>query len=198
MVVRAPLAHAATFTAFTCHTPSGQPIGASGWTEGEVAPGYFISSTLTCSTPTSAISSQVGPGPAYTNGQGAQLTYQTPAGETITSYALNLSAYAASCPQNGGGCTGGVGEAWVVHTGDSDPNYDFRILGGGAWGPATIAESGLQNTTYVATNTSCDTYPNLSTWTCPAGEEVASIAISSGTSRSSTAPLRRSQTSAAR
>jgi hypothetical protein len=177
LALAAPVARAGTFTAFTCHGPDGQPIGAQGWSASEAVGGYFIFTNLTCATAGQAISSQLGPGTSYANAQGAQLAYAPPPGITIASYALNLSAYAAPCPANGGGCTGGVGEVWVIHSGDVDPNYDWRTLGGGNWS-GQVAESGL-HATDVSTNTSCDTYPYTSTWTCPGGE-IASIAISSG------------------
>jgi hypothetical protein len=164
-------ARAGTFTADLCAGPSGALVGTSGLREQLLGEAFFVSGEDSCQTPGQELTLQLGPNSGgYSNLQGGEYVYATPAGVTISAYALRLSAYAASCALASGHCPGGVGQVFVNHTGELDPHYDFRDLGEGALGPTAVAVSGLLGVHEVVMGATCDSG-------CPSAEKIASFAL---------------------
>lgn len=163
----ASLASAGTLVAVTCHSPSGSAVGARGWT---VAPasGQYISYAGGCANGwQGAFGLTMGPNPTaeYFNGNGDTMTYSVPAGMRISSYSLELDAFGGPCSIQNNQCANGFGQVYVKHTGQSDPNYDYRNLGYGA-ANATVGASELSGVNSVTVGVSCDPGQDLA-YPCP-------------------------------
>ncbi len=94
-----PPATAGTFTALTCHGPSGNAVGTRGWREG-TAVGEYISYGADCASGgEGSFGLTMGPDPTgnYKNGYGNTMTYSVPAGLQILSYSLQLHAFGGPC-----------------------------------------------------------------------------------------------------
>jgi len=170
------VARAGTFIADLCATPAGTPVGTSGLSESTsgTPPVFGVGHEHSCGASGQAITMHVGP---YVHGyadlQGGIYTYSTPAGVTISAYRMPISAYAASCLElTGTPCTGGVGQVFVWHTGELDPEYDFRDLGEGSVA-GTVERSGLERVDAVSVGVTCDGFFGP----CPGGRVIASTAI---------------------
>jgi hypothetical protein len=151
------LAPAGTFTALTCHDLAGNAIGTAGWSVG-AANGQYITFASSCANGSQgSFGLTMGPNPTseYFNGNGNTMTYSVPAGLTIASYSLNLYAFGGPCVVQDAQCANGFGDVFVNHTGQSDPNYDYRNLGYGA-ATTTVTASDLSDVTYVTVGVGCD------------------------------------------
>jgi hypothetical protein len=122
----------------------------------------------------------MGPNPTsnYFNGDGNTMTYSVPAGLTITGYSLALYAFGGPCSVQSGQCADGFGDVFVNHTGQSDPNYDYRNLGYGA-ATTTVSASGLSGVNYVTVGIGCDPGQDLS-HSCPGSADPEAQALVSG------------------
>jgi len=172
------LASAGTFTALTCHGPSGSAVGTRGWSEG-TAVGEYISYGDGCANGgEGSFGLTMGPNPRsdYVNGNGDTMTYSVPAGLAILSYSLQLEAYGGPCGIQNNQCADGLGQVFVNHTGQSDPNYDYRNLGYGAQTPA-VSASELSGVSSVNVNVSCDSEPSH---VCPGAAAPEAQALVSG------------------
>lgn len=174
--VGASVASAGTFTVFSCHDPAGNAVGTAGWTAAHTS-GFFITTNLTCASPSDEMSIQVGPDASggYTESQGGSLTFQPPAGVTISSFSLNVpSAYAESCGAN---CNAyGVGDAWVTNSTIADPVYNYRDLAGGSQAPGVISSS-PSSAAWVNVTANCD--DSDTSRICQPGTLAASIHVQS-------------------
>ena len=178
LLVAPVLASAGTFTALTCHGPSGSAVGTRGWSEG-TAVGEYISYGDGCASGgEGSFGLTMGPNPRsdYVNGNGDTMTYSVPAGLAILSYSLQLEAYGGPCGIQSGQCADGLGQVFVNHTGQSDPNYDYRNLGYGAQTPAVSAGE-LSGVSFVNVNVSCDSEPSH---VCPGAATPEARALVSG------------------
>lgn len=174
------LAQAGTFTALTCHGVTGNAIGMPGWSVG-TANGQYITYGAGCAGGgQGSFGLTMGPNPTgeYFNGNGNTMTYSVAAGETIADYSLNLYAFGGPCVVQSGQCANGFGQVYVNHTGQSDPNYDYRNLGYGA-ATATVGASGLSGVTYVTVGVSCDPGQDLS-YPCSGSADPEAQALVSG------------------
>jgi len=150
-------AQAGTFTALTCHDLAGNAIGTAGWSVG-AANGQYITFASGCANAgQGSFGLTMGPDPVgeYFNGNGNTMTYTVPAGVTITSYGLSLYAFGGPCVVQDDQCSNGFGDVYVNHTGQSDPNYDYRNLGYGAVSTA-VGATGLNDVNYVTIGVGCD------------------------------------------
>jgi hypothetical protein len=151
------LACAGTFRAYTCHDAAGNAIGTPGWSVG-TANGQYITFQSSCGNGgQGSFGLTMGPNPTgeYYNGNGNTMSYSVPAGLTITSYTLDLHAFGGPCVVQSGQCANGFGDVFVNHTGQSDPNYDYRNLGYGA-AETTVGASELSGVNYVTVGVGCD------------------------------------------
>ena len=174
------LASAGTLVAVTCHGPSGGAVGARGWS---VAPasGQYISYNSGCANGwQGAFGLTMGPNPTaeYFNGDGDAMTYSVPAGMRISSYFLNLYAFGGPCSIQNNQCANGFGQVYVNHTGQSDPNYDYRNLGYGA-ASATVVASELSGVSSVTVAVSCDPGQDLA-YPCPGSANPEAQALVTG------------------
>jgi hypothetical protein len=155
------LASAGTFTALTCHDLAGNAVGTWGWSVGS-ASGEYITYGANCADGGGgSFGLTMGPDPRsnYVNGNGNTMTYSVPAGLQILSYSLQLEAYGGPCGIQDGQCANGLGQVFVNHAGQSDPNYDYRNLGYGAQAP-TVSAGELSGVHSVNVGVSCDSEPN--------------------------------------
>ena len=181
-------ASAGTFTALSCHDAAGSAIGTRGWgidpPTGDYPTGNYMTFGDSCAGGgAGAFGLSMGPDPTanYVNGDGDAMTYSVPAGLTILGYSLSLDAYGAPCAVVSGQCTDGFGQVWVNHTGEGDPNYDYRNLGYGRQ-EQTVSESELSGVNSVTVDVSCDPGQDPS-YECPgssAGGPEAQALVSAG------------------
>ena len=110
----------------------------------------------------------MGPDPTanYVNGDGDAMTYAVPAGLAILGYSLSLDAYGGPCGIQSGQCANGFGDVFVNHTGQSDPNYDYRNLGYGRQEPM-VSVGELSGVDSVSVGVGCDPGQDLND-ECPA------------------------------
>jgi hypothetical protein len=122
----------------------------------------------------------MGPDPTgnYHSGNGNTMSYSVPTGVTIANYSLQLSAFGGPCTIQGGQCADGFGDVFVNHTGQSDPNYDYRNLGYGA-ATSTVGASGLSGVSNVSVGVGCDPGQDLS-YPCPGSANPEAQALVSG------------------
>jgi hypothetical protein len=126
LLARATTATAGTYTVVICP-------GDDGWTQ-DPPSALFVPFADGCTgTGTAGLSLALGPNPdsGYTTETGGAITFATPAGMSISSYNMNLSAYGGPCTIASNQCVTGFGSVEVDHTGQSDPDYDYRNLGYG-------------------------------------------------------------------
>ncbi len=173
-------ASAGTFTALTCHDPSGNAIGTRGWSVGSASGEYIVFGDSCGSGGQGSFGLTMGPDPTsnYYNGNGNSMTYSVPAGLTISSYNLQLHAFGGPCVIQDAQCANGLGQVWVNHDGQSDPNYDYRNLGEGA-ATKTVGAGELSGVSYVNVGVSCDPGQDLS-YECPGSADPEAQALVSG------------------
>ncbi len=175
------LASAGTFMALTCHGPSGNAVGTRGWKVGS-ANGEYISYGADCAGGGGgSFGLTMGPYPTgnYKNGNGNTMTYEVPTGLEILSYSLQLYAFGGPCGIQDNQCANGFGDVFVNHTGQSDPNYDYRNLGYGAQTP-TVSADELSGVNTVTVGIGCDPGQALY-YECPgAANPEAQALVSSG------------------
>ncbi|MGH2902079.1 MAG: hypothetical protein ACRDK7_00575 [Solirubrobacteraceae bacterium] len=177
LLVAASAARAGSFTALTCHDSGGNAIGTPGWSVGQ-ANGQYITFGASCANGgEGSFGLTMGPNPTaeYYNGDGNTMTYSVPAGLTILDYSLQLYAFGGPCGIQDGQCADGFGQVYVNHTGQSDPNYDYRNLGYGA-ATTTVAASGLSGVSGVTVGVSCDPGQDLS-YPCPGSADPEAQAL---------------------
>ena len=150
-------APAGTFTVVSCHDAAGNAVGTRGW--GVAASnGQYITFGSSCAAAGQGVFGlTMGSDPTseYFNGDGDTMTYTVPAGLTILAYSLELHAFGGPCVVQDGQCANGFGQVWVDHTGQSDPNYDYRNLGYGTV-TTTVAASELSGVHDVSVGVGCD------------------------------------------
>jgi hypothetical protein len=93
------------------------------------------------------------------------MSYTAPAPLSILAYSLRLYAFGAPCSIQDGQCADGFGDVFVDHTGQSDPNYDYRNLGYGAVA-TTVGAGELSGVSTVTVGVGCDPGQDLS-YPCP-------------------------------
>jgi len=99
------------------------------------------------------------PDSGYATTTGGAITFTAPAGMSISTYTMDLSAYGGPCSIASNQCANGFGAVAVDHTGQADPDYDYRNLGYGAQ-TVEVAPGPLPNgVTWVTVNVGCDGDP---------------------------------------
>jgi hypothetical protein len=174
------LASAGTFTALTCHGSSGNPVGTRGWSVGSASGEYITFGAGCASGGQGSFGLTMGPDPTgnYYNGNGNTMTYSVPTGLTIAGYSLQLYAFGGPCTVQSGQCADGFGAVWVNHTGQSDPNYDYRNLGYGAQAPR-VSVGELSGVNWVTVGVGCDPGQDIN-YPCPGSANPEAQALVSG------------------
>jgi hypothetical protein len=164
-------ASAGTFTALSCHDGAGAGIGVRGWSVGTPTGGYITFGDGCASGGAGSFGLSMGPDPTanYVNGDGDVMTYFVPAGLAILGYSLRLDAYGGPCGIQSGQCANGFGDVFVNHTGQSDPNYDYRNLGYGRQEPS-VSVGELSGVDSVSIGVGCDPGQDLS-YECPGSND---------------------------
>lgn len=158
----APRAWAGTFTAYTCHDPAGAVASTGEWKVEEARGGGIAYGSSCAAAGEGSFGLTMGPNPLgeYFNGDGDMMAYTVPAPLSIIAYSLRLYAFGEPCAKQDGQCANGFGEVFVDHTGQSDPNYDYRDLGYGA-ATVTVGASELSDVSTVTVGVGCDPGPDL-------------------------------------
>jgi hypothetical protein len=102
-----------------------------------------------------------------TNSAGA-ITFAAPPGLSIGSYRMRLRAEGAPCGIVNSQCANGFGAVWVNHTGQADPDYDYRNLGYGSQTVEVGPTPPLSGVTWVTVGVGCDGGPGG--YDCPGSQ----------------------------
>ena len=131
VLAAASAAKAGTYTVVSCP-------GDDGWSQ-DAPSALFIPYADACAGgATGGLSLALGPNPdsGYATTTGGAITFSAPAGMSISSYSMDLSAYGGPCSIASNQCANGFGAVAVDHTGQADPDYDYRNLGYGSQTPS--------------------------------------------------------------
>jgi hypothetical protein len=118
-------------------------------------------------------------GPYVTNSEGA-ITFAAPPGLSIASYRMRLRAEGAPCGIVNNQCANGFGAVWVNHTGQADPDYDYRNLGYGSQTVEVGPTPPLSGVSWVDVGVGCDGGPGG--YDCPGSQGGSSEAVAEITS----------------
>jgi hypothetical protein len=163
ILASAPTAMAGTYTVVSCP-------GDDGWTQ-DAPSALFVPYTDGCAGGASGgLSLALGPNPesGYANATGGAVTFSAPAGMSISTYTMDLSAFGGPCSIASNQCANGFGAVAVDHTGQADPDYDYRNLGYGAQ-TVQVAPGPLPSgVTWVTIDVGCDGGPGG--YSCPGSQ----------------------------
>jgi hypothetical protein len=106
-------------------------------------------------------------GPYVSNSEGA-ITFAAPPGLSIASYRMRLRAEGAPCGIVNNQCADGFGAVWVNHTGQADPDYDYRNLGYGSQTVEVGPTPPLSGVSWVDVGVGCDGGPGG--YDCPGSQ----------------------------
>ncbi|MHB8490915.1 MAG: carboxypeptidase-like regulatory domain-containing protein [Solirubrobacteraceae bacterium] len=170
----APAAQADQMTVFSCHNPAGHAIGHYGWLQERFLSGSGVVLNDTCagSGQGALVAELGGRREGYADAERVQWTFSAPSWATIAHYTLHLpDSY--TYPFQGAG----EGQAFVIASDESDPMYDYRNLGAGSYGAATVERAPPDEVHFVTVNASCDGYVGV----CPAGPLISHVDMSEAT-----------------
>ncbi len=163
VLASASTAFAGTYTVVSCP-------GDDGWAQ-DTPSALFVPYADGCAGgATAGLTLALGPNPesGYSNTAGGSITFTAPVGMSISSYAMSLSAYGGPCSIASNQCANGFGAVAVNHTGQADPDYDYRNLGYGAQ-TAQVATGPLPSgVTWVTVTVGCDGGPGG--YSCPGSQ----------------------------
>lgn len=164
-------AYAGQMTVFSCHDPAGNAVGHDGWSIYRTADVDMTVADSCGSGGQGAMVLNLGANPyGYGNSARTEWVFYAPSWATIASYTLQL-ADTYAIPSTGSG----FGQVFVEASDESDPNYDYRSLGGGTQGAATISRTPPAPVGAIIINTSCDGQYG----SCPANQEISHADLTS-------------------
>jgi len=152
-LVPAPVAMAGKYTVLSCP-------GDAGWSQ-DAPNAEFIAYDDGCAgSAAGGLSLALGPNPDgnYATNSAGAITFSVPAGFSIGSYTMRLLADGGPCSIVSDQCASGFGEVWVNHTGQADPDYDYRNLGYGSQ-RVEVAPGALNGVSWVTVGVGCDGGP---------------------------------------
>jgi hypothetical protein len=161
---------------FVCHGPAGEAAVQEDWSIGSSnRVGWMYAEDTCTNSDQGSLRVALGANPSGFAGWPHEpeiyWTYTSPAWATIASFELQVpGSYAYPAPG------GGVGEAWIEDSEKTDPSYDLRNLGGGAWGATTVTDEAKGTMTWVQLFAACDGGGG----SCPAGTPISSIEVDGG------------------
>jgi hypothetical protein len=123
------------------------------------------------------LSLALGPNPDgnYATNSAGAITFAAPAGSSIGSYRMRLRAEGAPCSIASNQCADGFGNVWVNHTGQADPDYDYRNLGYGSQTVEVAPSAPLSGVSWVTVGVGCDGGPGG--YNCPGSQGAAPEAL---------------------
>jgi hypothetical protein len=148
-----PVALAGKYVVLSCP-------GDAGWSQ-DAPTAQFITFDDGCAgSAVSGLSLALGPNPdsGYATNSDGAITFSVPAGFSVSSYTMRLLADGGPCSIASNQCATGFGDVWVNHTGQADPDYDYRNLGYGSQS-VEIAPSILSGVSWVTVGVGCDGGP---------------------------------------
>lgn len=164
-------APAAQMTVFTCHDPSGRGVGHDGWAI-ERTSNAFMFATDSCSEASKGqlMLELAANSAGYGDGAGIDWVFVAPSWGTIARYTLVVPdsfgyVYASS----------GEGQVAIWDDTQSDPEYDYRNLGGGEWGYGVVERAPPAPAKALIVNASCDG----ATGACPASTRISHVDVRS-------------------
>jgi hypothetical protein len=124
----------------------------------------------------------LGPNPegGYATTTGGAITFQAPAGMAISAYSMQVNAYGGPCAIVSNQCANGFGDVQVDHTGQADPDYDYRNLGYGTQTPDLTVGPLPSGVNWVTVSVGCDGGPGG--YSCPGSQAAAPEASAQVTS----------------
>jgi hypothetical protein len=153
-LARPPVALAGKYTVLSCP-------GDAGWSQ-DAPTAQFISYDDGCGgIATGGLSLSLGPNPngGYATNSAGAITFSAPAGSLISSYIMHLLADGGPCSITSNQCASGFGDVWVNHTGQADPDYDYRNLGYGSQNVEVAPSGPLNGVNWVTVGVGCDGGP---------------------------------------
>ena len=170
VLASAPAAHADQLTVFSCHDPAGNAVGNDGWSVQRTADDFMTAADTCAHEDSGYLLLELGAnGSGYPNAAQVQWVFTAPAWGSIASYSVGV---AGSYGVPGGQ---GEGQAFIDASDESDPIYDYRNLGAGPAGAATISRTPPAPASSITANASCDGQLGR----CPPGVAVSHLYISS-------------------
>jgi hypothetical protein len=165
-------AHADQMTVFSCHDPTGNAVGHDGWSIQRTNDSFMTAADNCGAGGQGSMVADLGANPAgYQNFARTEWVFIAPSWATIASYTLQLpDSYTINT-------TAGQGQVFVDASDESDPIYDYRNLGGGSWGAATVSRTPPAPVSQVTVDASCDGYDGP----CPAGAHIAHVDLTAAT-----------------
>ena len=164
-------AQANQYTVYSCHDPAGAAVGDYGWTQSHVGGTFIVTGDTCASQGLGALVAELpGRSGGYGNLERAQWVFGVPPETTIARYTLHIAGSYAQPYESSG-----AGNADVAASDEADPTYDFRNLGGGSGGAATISREPPDAVTAIQFMASCDAGCGYS------AQAVARIDVSSAT-----------------
>jgi hypothetical protein len=161
--------YADQMTVFSCHDPAGEAVGNAGWSTERTSDAFMTAADTCAGEGQGALDLELGPNSAgYPNAARVQWDFDAPAWATIADYELHIAGSYTLPP------SGGVGQAFVDASDESDPVYDYRNLGDGSWGASVINRTPPDAVSWIATNASCDGEDG----DCPANVTISRLEIS--------------------
>ena len=172
--VMASTASADQMTVFSCHDPAGNAVGDYGWGQERFVNGLggVLEDTCAGSGAGALVAYIGGQTSGYANLERVQWTFSAPPWATITHYALRLPE-SYTYPSHGAG----EGQAFVNASDESDPDYDYRALGTGSLGAASVERTPPDEVRSVTVNASCDGFLGP----CPGDTFISRIEVSQAT-----------------
>lgn len=173
LATTADLASANQMTIFSCHDPAGNGVGHDGWTIARTSDPYMSAVDTCANSNQGSLALELGVSAGgYPNLARIEWVFQAPSWATIAKYTLQVpDSYAY--PSTGAGS----GQDYVIASDESDPDYDYRNLGGGPRGPVTVQRTPPAPVGAITLNASCDGQNG----SCPAGTRISHIDMTAGT-----------------
>jgi len=163
-------AQANRIAVLSCHGPGGEALGHDGWINERTADGGMVALDSCGAGGAGSLSLELGGNSGgYGDEARTEWMFNAPSWGSIVSYRVAL-ADSYTSPYGGGG----VGQAFVVASDESDPSYDYRNLGYGGLGPSVIERTAPAADDFVRLNASCDGQNGR----CPAGAIVSRLDVS--------------------
>jgi hypothetical protein len=165
-------AQAGQMTVFSCHDPAGNAVGHDGWIIQRTNDSFMTTADNCAAAGQGSMVADLGANPAgYPNFARTEWVFFAPSWASIASYTLQLpDSYTINT-------TAGQGQVFVNASDETDPPYDYRNLGAGSWGTATVSRTPPAPVSQVTVDASCDGYDGP----CPAGAHIAHVDLTAAT-----------------
>ncbi|HEX3510650.1 MAG TPA: hypothetical protein VHT27_06065 [Solirubrobacteraceae bacterium] len=169
----APAAQANRLAVLSCHGPGGEALGDDGWLNERTADGDMVALDTCGEAGAGSLHLELaGNSGGYGNGAQTEWVFTSPSWGSIVSYRVQVADSFTTVYGEGG--ADGVGQAFVIASDESDPNYDYRNLGSGSFGASVLERTPPAPDHSLVLNASCDGQSG----TCPANMIVSRLDVS--------------------